>query len=638
MPNEDELIAIRDEAMTFAGIGLYRFLLDGTLIFMNQQTLRVLELDEDYPDPAELTGRNVSELFEYVEEPGSFRAAVVEHGAVRNREYHLRTHRGNDKWIIHNSYLVEDAATGQQAIQAIALDVTEQRETREALQRSEDKTRAILRAMPDLMFRLAPDGTFLEFFAVDTEALYVDPDEIVGQNIADLIPHVADRTIEVLGEALATGETQLLEYALDMPHGERHFEARHVPLGNGEILAIIRDVTEQVIARRDRQALEARMQLTQKLESLGVLAGGIAHDFNNLLTGIMGNVGLAIRELEVGHPIHAQLKDIDKAAEHAAELTAELLAYSGKAAFVVEPQDLSALVGEMGHLLRTATSKKVQLRLELLEEIPLFEGDATQIRQVIMNLITNASDALGDQVGVIRIETGRFFADEDYLSRCTAILGLPPGDYVYVEVADTGCGMDDQTLSHIFEPFFTTKFTGRGLGLAAVVGIIRGHGGTLYIETTRGEGTTFRILLPITERAPLTVTDDSQDTEVMGSATVLVVDDEEAVRQAVTSILDSAGYLVLLASNGLEALEMFLEASDHIDLVLLDMTMPVMDGEETLLALRAVDPDVRVLLTSGYMEADTLGRFGDVGQVDFIQKPYQPASLMLKVARVLKGD
>jgi signal transduction histidine kinase len=470
----------------------------------------------------------------------------------------------------------------------------------------------------------------------------VDPVEIIGQNIADLIPHVADRTLEVIGEALATGETQMFEYVLDMPDGERHFEARHVPLGVDETLAIIRDVTEQVNARRERKALEARMQLTQKLESLGVLAGGIAHDFNNLLTGIMGNAGLALREIEEGHPVQGRLQDIDKAAQHAAELTAELtaelLAYSGKAAFVVEPQDLSALVGEMGHLLRTAVSKKVQLRLDLPDELPLFEGDATQIRQVVMNLITNASDALGDLVGIIRIETGSFFANEEYLSHCMANVGVPPGDYVYVEVADTGCGMDRETLAHIFEPFFTTKFTGRGLGLAAVVGIVRGHGGTLRIESERGAGTSFRVLLPITDRPALTITEDSPEAEVLGSATVLVVDDEEAVRQAVTSILDSAGYLVLLASNGLEALEMFQDAGEHIDLVLLDMTMPVMDGEETLLALRTVDPDVRVLLTSGYMEAETLGRFGDVGQVDFIQKPYQPASLMQKVARVLKGD
>jgi two-component system, cell cycle sensor histidine kinase and response regulator CckA len=637
MPNDEELATIGEEAMDFAGIGLYRYLLDGTLIFMNRQTLRVLELEEDYPDPAELSGRNVAELIDYLETPGSFRAAVLEHGSVRNREYHLRTLRGNTKWVLHNSYVVEDMATGQQAIQAIALDITEQRRTREALRRSEDKTHAILRAIPDMMFRLAADGTFREFFAVEAEDLYVDPETIVGKNIADLIPHVADRTLEVIGEALATGETQLFEYSLDMPVGERHFEARHVPLGVDETLAIIRDVTEQVAARRERKALEERMQLTQKLESLGVLAGGIAHDFNNLLTGIMGNAGLAIREIDEDHPIQARLHDIDKAAQHAAELTAELLAYSGKAAFVVEPQDLSALVGEMGHLLRTAVSKKVQLRLELPDELPLFEGDATQIRQVIMNLITNASDALGDLVGVIRIETGSFYADDAYLTHCMANVGVPSGDYVYVEVADTGCGMNSETLSHIFEPFFTTKFTGRGLGLAAVVGIVRGHGGTLRIDTHRGAGTSFRVLLPITDRPALTATEDSNDSEVLGSATVLVVDDEEAVRQAVTSILDSAGYLVLLASNGLEALELFQDAGEHIALVLLDMTMPVMDGEEPLLALRTVDPDVRVLLTSGYMEAETLGRFGDVGQVDFIQKPYQPASLMQKVARVLKG-
>ena len=505
----------------------------------------------------------------------------------------------------------------------------------EALRRAEDKNRAILSAMPDLMFCLSRDGTFLEFFSVKEEDLYVPAEQIVGKSIRDLIPHVADRAIQACTDALDTGKTQLFEYSLDMPDGKRHFEARHAPFGDSEVLAIIRDVTQREEARQEREVLEAQMQLTQKLESLGVLAGGIAHDFNNLLTSILGNVGLAVRELDSSHPVHARLRDIERGAERAADLTAELLAYSGKAAFVVEPLDLAALAREMVHLLHTAISKKAQLSLDLEPNLPLCEGDATQVRQIMMNLITNASDALEDRVGVVRLTAGHLDADTGYLRDCIVNPGLPAGDYVFIEVTDTGCGMDAETRGHIFEPFFTTKFTGRGLGLAAVLGIVRGHGGTLRIDSEPERGTTIRVLFPVTDRELTHTEEESSFGEPHGTETVLVVDDEEAVRQAVTSILDSAGYLVLVASNGPEAIEMFEEAHDHIDLVLLDMTMPLMDGEETFHALRAIDPDVSVLLTSGYVEQDALGRFGDVGPIGFVQKPYQPATLMQKVAQAI---
>jgi len=511
-------------------------------------------------------------------------------------------------------------------------------ELEEALQRAEERTRAYLRAMPDLMFHLSRDGVFIDVLAVQEEELYVPADQIIGRSIRELIPHVADRVVRACRDAVDSGQPQQFEYALEMPTGIRHYEARHMPLGDCEVLAIIRDVTEQVAAREERKALEARMQLTQKLESLGVLAGGIAHDFNNLLTGILGNAGLAVRELESSHPVHARLSDIERGAERAAELTAELLAYSGKAAFVVEPMDLGAVAHEMVHLLHTAISKKAQLRLDLAKDLPLCEGDATQIRQVVMNLITNAADALEDKVGVVRLATGCLRADQEYLRSCTMSPGLPGGEYVYVEVSDTGCGMDAETQAHIFEPFFTTKFTGRGLGLAAVLGIVRGHGGTLRLDSEPGRGTTIRVLFPVTDRELQVSEEESSFGEPRGSATVLVVDDEETVRQAVTSILDSAGYLVLVACNGPEAIEMFETAFDHVDLVLLDMTMPLMDGEETFHALRAVDPDVRVLLTSGYVEQDALGRFGDDGPVGFVQKPYQPATLMQKVAQALVTD
>jgi two-component system, cell cycle sensor histidine kinase and response regulator CckA len=635
MPDAAELAAIRDEAVDLAGIGLYRFLLDGTLLYMNEVTVRFLELEGDHPDPSALAGRDVSTLFEYLEEPGSFREAVREHGVVRNREYHLRTLRGNDRWFLHTSYLVAHEESGQQAVQAIAIDITDQKLTEQALRHSESKTRAILRAMPDLMFRLADDGTFLEFYAVRPQDLYVPPEQIVGKNIRDLVPAVADRTMAAAREAIASGQPQMFEYSLDMPDGERHFEARHVPFAEDEVLSIVRDVTEQVETRRQQGELDARVQLSQRLESLGVLAGGIAHDFNNLLTGILGNAGMAIRELDSDHTVQRRLADIERGAQRAADLTSELLAYSGKAAFVVEPMDLSALVAELVQLLHSNISDRARLQLDLPQDLPAIEGDATQIRQVVMNLITNASESLGDDEGVIRLQTGAVMADDAMLSRCTLNPGLPAGEYVYVEVTDTGCGMDDETRARIFEPFFTTKFSGRGLGLAAVLGIVRSHGGTLEIESEPGRGSRFCVLWPVSDRPVTASEDDLFFDESAGDATILVVDDQESVLQAVASILESAGHRVLNAGSGHEAVEIFQRRGHEVDLVLLDMAMPLMDGEETFHVLRALRSDVRVLLTSGYLEQDALTRFGSAGPVGFVPKPYQPSRLMQEVARAL---
>jgi len=292
----------------------------------------------------------------------------------------------------------------------------------------------------------------------------------------------------------------------------------------------------------------------------------------------------------------------------------------------------------MVQLLRTNISDRARLELDLPRDLPAVEGDATQIRQVVMNLITNASEALGDDEGVVRLRAGTLMADDALLARCTLNPGLPAGEYVFVEVTDSGCGMDPETQQRIFEPFFTTKFTGRGLGLAAVLGIVRSHGGTLRIDSEPGRGSRFCVLLPVTDRPVTASEDDLTPPEDVSAATILVVDDQESVLQAVASILESAGHRVLTAGGGAEAVEVFQRRGDDVDLVLLDLAMPLMDGEETFHVLRALKPDVRVLLTSGYVEQDALARLGSDGPVGIVHKPYQPARLMHEVARALTGD
>ena len=390
----------------------------------------------------------------------------------------------------------------------------------------------------------------------------------------------------------------------------------------------------------ERRRTEEQMRQTQKLESLGVLAGGIAHDFNNLLAGILGNVGIAKAEVEEGDDPGESLANIETAARRAADLTRQMLAYSGRGAFVIQRIDLSALVTEMAHLLSSAISKKAVLRLHTLHGLPSCEGDATQLRQVVMNLITNASDALGDAPGTITVTTGVLQATRADLASTYIDERLPEGEYVFLEVADTGCGMDDETRARIFDPFFTTKFTGRGLGLAATLGIVRGHRGAIGVESAPGRGTTIRLLLPVSappaavEAPKVPAAPEPGVTSWKGTGRILVVDDEELVRSLASRVLEASGFEVVGATDGLEALEVFERSPDSIRLVLLDWMMPRLSGAETLDALRERRADLPVILSSGYAEQTVSGRLDDRLTV-FIQKPYRPQELLAKVKAAL---
>ncbi len=401
------------------------------------------------------------------------------------------------------------------------------------------------------------------------------------------------------------------------------------------------DVTQRRAAEEERRRLDQQMQQTQKLESLGILAGGIAHDFNNLLVAILGNAGLALLELPPESPARQTVQAIETAAQRAADLTRQMLAYSGKGKFVIEPLNLSRVVEEMAHLLEVSVSKRAVLKYHFAPNLPLIEADATQVRQVIMNLITNASDAIGDRSGVISISTGMQYADRAYLRESYLDTDLPEGDYVYIEVADTGQGMDEATRARIFDPFFTTKFTGRGLGLAAVLGIVRGHRAAIKLYSEPGRGTTFKVLFPVARNAagrpPQPELPPTPDPASSPRGTVLVVDDDETVRTVTRRILERSGFTVLLAAHGVEALQVY-RTTPGIALVILDMTMPHMDGEECFRELRHLDPTVRVLLTSGYNEQDATDRFVGKGLAGFIQKPYRPADLLSKVEEVLTSS
>jgi signal transduction histidine kinase/CheY-like chemotaxis protein len=396
-------------------------------------------------------------------------------------------------------------------------------------------------------------------------------------------------------------------------------------------LATFQDLSAQRRAERDRLSLERRMQETQKFESLGVLAGGIAHDFNNLLTGILGNASLARLELTPAQDqASLALGYVEQASLRAAELCKQLLAYAGKGRFIVEPLDLSRLIEETLPLLRASVSKKADLHCHLAPGLPSFQGDANQIRQIVMNLAINASEALGEHSGSINIQTGLLHATREYLQSMAFSDHLEPGDYVMLEVSDTGEGMTAETKARIFEPFFTTKFTGRGLGLAAVLGIVHGHKGAIKVYSDRGKGSTFKIVLPVTGAPlrPVAPPPAPAKAPWRGEGIALVVDDERAVRELAAAALSRAGFEVEQAVDGQEGVDRVRLNPQRYTIVLLDLTMPRLDGEEALRRMRVLNPQLRVILTSGFNEQAIIDRFAGRGLAGFLPKPFSVDMLL----------
>ncbi|MGA3098825.1 MAG: PAS domain S-box protein, partial [Bryobacteraceae bacterium] len=389
-------------------------------------------------------------------------------------------------------------------------------------------------------------------------------------------------------------------------------------------VAVMSNVTELKRA-------ETRLREAQKLESLGLLAGGVAHDFNNLLVGVIGNASLAREVLPPDNPAAELLEGVIQAGDQAAHLTRQMLAYSGKGRFLVEPLNLSALIPEMTGLVRPSISKKIALYLDLTDDLPPIEADRGQVQQVFMNLALNAAEAIGSHDGLISVRTGVEDVDDRYLRLHPAVAALRPGKYVCLEVRDTGCGMDDATLARIFDPFFSTKFTGRGLGLAAVAGILRGHAGGVAVTSAPGQGSCFTALFPAAMRLLGERPAAARDAALQGGGVVLVVDDEKVVREMVRKSLERYGYTVLLADSGLEAIDVLRRHPGDIALVILDLSMPKMSGEEALPELRKIRPQVKVVVSSGYSESEAMDLFKGQRVSGFIQKPYTSRGIAEKV-------
>ncbi|MCU1258466.1 MAG: signal transduction histidine kinase [Bryobacterales bacterium] len=389
-------------------------------------------------------------------------------------------------------------------------------------------------------------------------------------------------------------------------------------------VAFVLDLTE-------RKDLEAQFLSGQRLKSLGLLAGGVAHDFNNLLTTIMGNASLSLEALTPEHPAYRQLEEVLRASRMASDLTQQLKVYSGKAGGGAKAVQVSDLVRDISGLIEVAIPRKIDLRLDLEAGLPPIVTDPAQIQQVVLNLVINAADAIGEKPGTIGIATHcRDYASTE-LAAMTLSGDLPGGPYVSFEVSDTGCGMTDEVKGRIFDPLFTTKARGVGLGLAPVQGIVRSHHGALNVKSKPGQGAVFTVLFPASKEEPKEP-DLAAPSDLEGSELVMIVDDEISIRRMAEATLTRFGYRVVTASNGREAVELFGRIANDVSLVILDIAMPEMGGEEALDHMLAIRPEARIVFSSGYNESETMMRLESYG---FIPKPYTSRQLAEQIREFL---
>ncbi len=517
------------------------------------------------------------------------------------------------------------------------------------MEESENKYRTLLENLPQCIFLKHPDLTYMSSNNNFARDVGINPSEVQGKTDFDFFSRdVAERIRENDLEVFAHGV--MVDSELEfMKDGETCFiHTTKIPLKNSDdeitgLLVVYCDITDQKKSQAEHEKLQEQMHQAQKLDGLGVLAGSIAHDFNNLLTGVLGNTYLAVKDLPESSPVRESIIEIENAANRAAELTNQMLVYSGRAQYMLKPVNLGVTMRDLRDLINASISEKIEIEFDISPNIPSVNADPSQIRQIILNLTTNAAEAIGENKGIIRIAVGRKKCVKSYLQQSLInIKHLEEGEYIYIQVADTGCGFNQEDTMKLFEPFHSTKFGGRGLGLAAVLGIARMHKAGIIVSSKANEGSTFTILLRESEELNETnksIPHRTRDlSELKGNGTILLVDDERIVRQVAERLIGMAGFTVMSASNGLEAIGLYQRYAGKIDCVLLDMTMPLMTGEEVLRELRELDKDVKIILSSGYNEADVKAHLKVDKPVGFLQKPYSYRKLGTALHDMINAD
>jgi PAS domain S-box-containing protein len=587
--------------------------------------------------------REISMMHEFADAYAKDDHEVISTGKpVINREEPFPQLDGSRGWFLTSKFPLRAADGRIMGLVGIARDITERIKAEAAVRESQRLYHTLIEATETGYAVIDEHGRVVqanaEFVRLTGRRTFA---EIEGRSVMEwTAPEAQEQNAREVARCVETGFTRNFETDYRWPNGQIapiEINARVIETTKGrQIIALCRDITDRRAAELERQQIQRKVQETQKLESLGVLAGGIAHDFNNLLTSILGNAALAELDQPPDSPLVGHLRQIEIAATRAAELCKQMLAYSGKGRFVVRPLDLNALIVETTDLLRVSISKNAALDLDLAIALPAIEADATQLRQIVMNLVINASESLGEGSGSVRVSTGIVRVDTAYLAAHQLSSELTEGAYVGLEVTDTGFGMTPEVRDRIFDPFFTTKFAGRGLGLAAVLGIVRGHRGAMAIESEPGRGSTFRVLLPA-----LTVPAEPEPPAPQlaggwrGQGTALVVDDEPSVRNTAQQMLSALGFEVVTASDGAEGVIAFASAPDRFVLVLLDLTMPRLDGAAVLSKLREIRPEVRVVMMSGYNESELVSRLSTHGPSAFLQKPFRFNTLRDKLQAAL---
>lgn len=558
----------------------------------------------------------------------------------------LARHRSGDLFWVEITVRLVRMEQGERFV-VTARDIRDRKQVAANAQINAQRLRHLMDRVPGVAIQgYRKDGTVI-YWNQASERLYGFAEaEAVGRNLLDLIIPAEMR------EGVRAVVQSMMETGIEHPPGEisllRKDGSRvsvyssHVvlqwPGQEPEFFCLDMDMTELHRLEQERLEMERQLLHTQKLESLGVLAGGIAHDFNNLLTAMMGNMDLALRDLAVTSAAYVCVKDALAAVRRAADLTRQMLAYSGKGRFILQDVNLSELVEENASMLRTAISKSASLNLRLAPNLPTVHGDLGQLQQVVMNLMTNASEALAEKPGSISLATGVMDMTVEQLQGNRADNQTPPGRYVFLEVKDDGVGMDKATLNRLFDPFFTTKRAGRGLGLSAVLGIMRGHAGVILVDAAPGKGACFRVAFPVQTARPVlapAVEPPTTPRLSLQGGQVLLVDDEPGIRLLGQRILDRLGVQVVLAADGLEALDLARLHARSLACVVVDMTMPKLDGLGCLRALKQEFPGLPIILSSGYAQEDVTRRLGDLVPDGFVSKPYEADLLEQEIARVV---
>lgn len=626
--------------------------IDGNLLMMNAAGLKIIQADS----LEQVNGRCIFPLIteQYRDDFIELTKQVFQ-GVSGILEFEAVGLNGRSVWLETHAIPFRNEHGEIVSLLGISRDITDRKKSEKALQEGKDLLAEIIELSPISMAIVSMDGTIERINRRAIEIFGYTPEDIPNmerwwvQAYPDEIyrTEVVAQFMGLVGKAIAeNSEIERREYRVTCKDGTVKTEIIFGIPVSGKIFVIFDDITERKQAEEDRIKFEKQLLQTQKMESLGIMAGGIAHDFNNLLQAILGNMELAAIALPPDSDSQQHIVQAMKSGKAAAHLASLMLAYAGKGHFAKKELNLSELVRGNIDMLKTTVGTAVSFELSLSAELPNILADEAQIQQIIMNLLTNAAESIIEPPGLVRLTTGIHNYDKDTLSGTLLDTVPEPGRYAFLEVSDNGCGMNAETLKRLFDPFFTTKFTGRGLGMSAVMGIIKAHGGALFVQSEPGEGTTFKVLIPVLESTPSIAANESitppvalgVNTDKQLSGLALVVDDEKNVLRACKKMVELCGLRVITACDGVDAVSKFRNHAEELDIVLLDLTMPNMDGIAAMNEIYSIRPNVKILLVSGFNEEELEKRIIGHPPFGFIRKPYSMNVLETEVRRAMLAE